>query len=223
MKKHLLPIVLLLLLAGALAAEVPSVAVILKTTGEARLRRSGQASLQQATRGQRLYFGDQIITGADGTVSLIFQDDKSQLKVRPETQHTLGGTREGRDVEKNLDLELGKIWVQVTHGAGSFRIATPTSVASVKGTRFWVTVDGARLTRVVTLEGVVSLRHLQSGREADVGPGITGDSFPDGRVEIHPTTPAEQQEYSNRAEKEMRIPMRNKQGELRTLVIRYFE
>ena len=54
-----------------------------------------------------------------------------------------------------------------------FDVETPTSVATVKGTQFWITVEGDSLAVCVVLQGVVGLKHAVTGAEQDVEPGFT--------------------------------------------------
>jgi hypothetical protein len=212
-----------LLMSGAMLAAGSSVAVTIKVAGDSDLLRAESSAYQIIKRGDRLDLGDQIRTGNNGTVALVFQDDMSQLKIRPDTEVIIGGRRSGRDVEKMLELPLGRLWVEVTRSDTEFRIATPTSVASVKGTSFWVVVDEVGATTVVTSEGTVNLLNTQSGETADVEPGITGVSRNSGEVVIHQTTTQELEEFSQGALHEMEIPFRNDDNEQKTLKIRYYE
>lgn len=222
MKKMICGICALLLFTTAMAATT-SVAVTLKAIGNSELLLAEATSYKTIKKGDRLNIGDQIKTGSNGTVALVFQDDLSQLKVRPDTEVIIGGRRNGREVEKMLELPLGRLWVEVTRRDTEFRIATPTSVASVKGTDFWIVVDEEGTTTVVTREGTVNLQNIQSGETADVEPGVTGVSLLSGEVVVHETTEQELEEYSERTLHEMEIPFRNDENEQKTLKIRYYE
>ena len=212
-----------LLLSGAMLAAGNSVAVTIKVAGDSDLLRAESTGYLMIKKGERLNLGDQIRTGSNGTVALVFQDDMSQLKIRPDTEVIIGGRRTGRDVEKMLELPLGRLWVEVTRSDTEFRIATPTSVASVKGTSFWVVVDEVGSTTIVTNEGTVNLHNTQSGETADIEPGITGVSRSSGEVLVHQTTTQELEEFSQGALHEMEIPFRNDDNEQKTLKIRYYE
>ena len=212
-----------LLLSGAVLAAGSSVAVTIKAAGDSDLLRAETTGYQMIKRGDRLNLGDQIRTGNNGTVALVFKDDLSQLKIRPDTEVIIGGRRSGREVEKMLELPIGRLWVEVTRSDTEFRIATPTSVASVKGTSFWVVVDELGSTTILTNEGTVNLRNTQSGETADVEPGITGISRSSGEVVVRQTTSQELEEFSQGAMHEMEIPFRNDDNEQKTLKIRYYE
>ncbi len=223
MRKTIYGILACLLLATVVLADTASIAVTLKAIGQSELLRVDDTNYLTINKGDRINLGDQIKTGVNGTVALIFQDDMSQLKIRPDSEVIIGGRRVERNVEKMVELPLGRLWVEVTRQDTEFQIATPTSVASVKGTRFWVIVDEDGGTRVVTREGTVNLRNTQSGETADVEPGITGVSRATGEVTTHDTTPQELEEFSERTLHEMEIPFQNDQDEQKTLRIRYYD
>ena len=98
-----------LLLSVSVMATGASVAVTIKAAGNSDLLRAETTGYQPVHRGDRLNLGDQIRTGENGTVAIVFQDDMSQLKIRPDTEVIIGGRRSGRDVEKMLELPLGRI------------------------------------------------------------------------------------------------------------------
>lgn len=214
---------LILMLWGVSAASVNSVAVVIKLIGDAEILKAGDSQYADLYVGQRLGLGDRLKTGPGGTIFLIFQDDKSQLKIRPSTELFLGGERRDRVVDKHLQIPVGDIWVQLTKSVGDYEIATPTSVASVKGTRFWVSVDDTGVTRVITRKGLVNLRHKITNDQEDIGPDYTGVADTDGIVDSHLTTDEERDEFSVGVLREFRIPFQNDQNDSKTLVIRYYD
>jgi hypothetical protein len=81
--------------------------------------------------------GMTVRTAEDSFASVIFQDDGSRVKLGPVSTLTLNATRQQKQLNKSLVMESGKLWAKVTKKRGSeFTVKTPTSVASVKGTRF---------------------------------------------------------------------------------------
>ena len=73
-----------------------------------------------------------------------------------------------------MSLEAGELLTEVTQMKGSLQIATPTAVASVKGTEFWVIFEDG-ITQNMTLEGVVDLLSLVTGEREDVPAGKQGE------------------------------------------------
>jgi len=165
------------------ATETKGVALALKVTGDVKLKKAGTDKTMPLKFGTVLDDGDWIRTGDDGFVILIFTDDKSQLKLTARTEVTIEGKRDANsNISKRITLEVGQLLAKVDQQKGTLQIATPTSVASVKGTEFWVIVFDDGTTQVVTLQGLVELLNVQSGRIVDVRPGERGESHADGSV-----------------------------------------
>jgi len=208
-------------LRGLGAAEsAKSVAVTVKATGEVLLTAAGTKSERGLKAGDRLSDGDRVRTGADGRAVLVFTDDKSQLKLTPQTDLVLRATRAGSRVDKEVDMAGGTVWSKVTRQQGEFRIATPTSVASVKGTAWW-TRAGADLTEIITEEGIVALLSKRTGEAVDVPMGRTGSSDGD-HSQVRDTTPEDQRGLERGELKRVAVPISDG-VQSRTLVIEYYE
>lgn len=167
----------------AFASNDKGIALTLKVNGEVKYTKNGTKQNVPLKFGTVLDDGDKIQTGKDGYAILIFTDDKSQIKLTSMTEVTIEGKRDANaNISKRIALEVGQVLAKVQQQKGTLQIATPTSVASVKGTEFWVVVYEDGTTQVVTLEGLVELINTQSGRIVDVKPGQRGESKPGGDV-----------------------------------------
>jgi hypothetical protein len=142
------------------------VALVLKVSGKAEIK-SGSASWKSLRRGTRLHGGDQVRTGDQTLVAIVFTDDKSMLKVRSKSQVTIHGERSKTGIKKRIDMGIGQLWAKVTKGGAGFRIETPTGVAAVKGTEFYVNFGLDGLMEVIGVEGLVQL----GGRLGNVNVG----------------------------------------------------
>jgi hypothetical protein len=212
---------LLVLQAGVIAADTASIAVVVKASGEVMLRSSSGGEETDLKSGMRLNDGDQIRTGEEGRAVLVYTDDRSQIKMLPETQLVLHARRTQNRVDKEVNLNLGTIWSKVTRQQGEFVVATPTSVASVKGTAWWTKLDETGLTTIITEEGLVGLRNLKTGEDIDVPMGSTGESIDESLVVR--TTAVDDTEGLERGEiKTARIPITDG-DQSRTLIIEYYE
>jgi hypothetical protein len=110
-----------------------------------------------AKSGMLLAAGDVLRTGEDSFASVIFQDDGSRVKLGPAATVTLNATRKQKQLDKSLVLDSGKLWAKVTKKRGAeFQVKTPTSVASVKGTRFIIEETEEGETWLWVLEDAVS-------------------------------------------------------------------
>ncbi len=211
---------MLALLPASLKAEpARSAAVTVKVSGSVTVQADGGTE-EALARGARLNDGDRIRTGSDGRAVLVFTDDKSQLKLTPLTDLVLHADRSGGKVDKEVEMSVGTLWSKVTRQEGEFRIATPTSVASVKGTAWWTRADGDGTT-VITEEGIVELLSRESGASVDVVMGQTGESNADG-ASVRQTSPEDQQGLERGELKRIEIPV-SQDGENRTLIIEYYE
>lgn len=210
----------LLLLAGVAHAATESIALVVKATGEA-VRVAANQSEEPLKTGMRLNDGDRLRTGADGRAVLIFTDDKSQLKLVPDTRIVLKGTRQGRAINKEVEMDLGTLWTRVSKGNTGMRIATPTSVASVKGTAWWTRVGEDGKTEVITEEGIVNLLSKDSGEDVDVGLGQTGTSDSNG-ADVEDTEDGDLEGLERGTLKTILIPL-EEDGQPRTLTIEYYE
>ncbi len=183
------------------AAE--TVAVVLKVTGEVSVTKSGQTSQDDAKRGTRLDIGDKVVTGDKSFVAFRFIDDASLVRIGAQSTCIIEGEKERRSITKRISVEAGTIFTRVTGQQGRFQVATPTSVASVKGTQFITEhqdVTGSRYfgeegqvevsndagtvmlgpgqTAIVTaMDAVPIVRQTQSGEKPAIGGDMSEDTF----------------------------------------------
>ncbi len=150
-------VIFFLLLPMQILADDP-IAVIIKTKGEVSLKVTKDSDKKvDVKRGTRLYNGNIILTGKDGLAALKFVDDASLVRVRPNSSLALEGEREEKSIFKNLFVEFGTIFSKITQQESSFRVSTPTSVASVKGTAFWTKQEFKGGTYYFGEEGVIEI------------------------------------------------------------------
>ncbi|HKJ68832.1 MAG TPA: FecR family protein [bacterium] len=185
------PVFALLILWSSVSVAQENIAVTTKSEGEARLKR-----VTADTFGVELILGttiqnqDRIRTGDPGFGVIVFVDDKSQLKIRSNSEIEILGDAERRAalIAKRVRMENGKLKAEISpQGQGGFEIITPTSVASVKGTTFWIVVDVAGGDRVFVQSGQVLLLNSASGDSVLIAADETGSSTPDGQVQTMPT------------------------------------
>lgn len=127
---------------GALAEGVGRIKAI---AGEVSVERGGK--LLPAVLGAPVYASDQIATGKDGSVGLLFDDD-SRLSLGPNSRISLDkfefdfATHEG-----GFDVSMKKGTLSVISGKlvekspGSLKVRTPAAILAVRGTEFSVLVE----------------------------------------------------------------------------------
>jgi ferric-dicitrate binding protein FerR (iron transport regulator) len=199
------------------AGESKAVAVVLKTLGDVQAKQTkGWAKM---AKGSKLYSGNEVQTKKDGYAAVMFLDDKSVVKVKPNSVLKVQGNYEGKTISKQIVMDVGELFVKVSKQKGSFQVATPTSVASVKGTEFWV-IEGDQGTTIIGLEGLIELSNKTSGQTVTVGVGQTGTSGIDGNVNITETKEGDIPD-EGQLQEEIKIQFRDADGNLKEVKIKY--
>jgi ferric-dicitrate binding protein FerR (iron transport regulator) len=157
-------------MAGAGAGEQQALAVIIKAKGSVLYQAPGGSAWAPAAAGQTILAGGQVKTEADGLARVKFLSDGSMMKLKPQTHLTFEAREKG-----GLLLGMGAALFDVkkTGAKDKFTVTTPTSVATVKGTSFWVTSRGDSASTTVCLDGVVTVKSRASGKSKDVKRGYT--------------------------------------------------
>lgn len=172
----LLILYLLLLPTFTFAQDV--VAYIGEVGGVVNVTRGNPKETLKATVGMFLLPGDFIKTGEKSYMSIIFQDDGSRVKLDANTQLTLNATRDKKNVSKKMAMDAGKLFAKVTKTKGTdFQVSTPTSVASVKGTKFIIEEKEGGETWVWVLEDFVELSI--KGKKVNINEGQLGKATED--------------------------------------------
>jgi hypothetical protein len=141
----------LVLVSIALAAD--TAAIVIRARGDVKLE-NRKTDLK---RGTKLENGDKLVTGAKGAAALKFLDDASLVRIRPNSTCVINTKKEKGSVTKDLFVEVGTIFSRVTRQKTSFKVSTPTSVASVKGTKFWTKQEFKGATWYFGEEGVIEI------------------------------------------------------------------
>lgn len=176
---------------GNILTAQQNIAVTTKVQAEAMVRRdSAQSYNQDLAIGTPIRDRDWIRTNENGFGVLVFLDDKSQLKIQSGSEVEILGVADRRAaaISKQLMMQNGKVKAEIaSQGERHFSIVTPTSVASVKGTIFWMIVDPNGGDKIFVRSGQVLLTNTTSGDSVLVGEDETGSSTPDGQVETAST------------------------------------
>tara|TARA_Y100000816_G_scaffold275987_1_gene244719 strand:- start:112 stop:777 length:666 start_codon:yes stop_codon:yes gene_type:complete len=200
------------------------VAVTTKVKGLVEIMPVGEENFSNLKPGTILADGDRIRTGSSGFTAVIFIDDKSTLKLKENSEAVINGQRSARSIAKKINMDVGTIRATVNKQNSNFVIQTPTSVASVKGTDFWMITDPVDGDLLIGLEGVVSLINNETGSEVDIIEGTSGTSTPDGNVGVEeteessiPDDPTDQEEQQS----QIKIYFEGPNGEQKVLIIDY--
>ena len=220
--KHVFGSLLVLLLFSPLESA-DKIAVTMKVSGTVDIEQSGSSGLSALKPGTILSDGDRIMTGKNGFAALIYIDDKSMVKIMGNTEVIIKGRLSAGSIAKQVNIDHGTLRAQIQkQRKGDFVIQSSTSVASVKGTDFWMISDPVTGDILIGLEGLVNLTNLISGESSNVGAGTTGTSTPDGSVETSETNPDNipvDPDEGGTPTNQIEIELEGPDGEIKTLLI----
>ena len=220
--KHVFGSLLVLLLFSPLESA-DKIAVTMKVSGTVDIEQSGSSGLSALKPGTILSDGDRIMTGKNGFAALIYIDDKSMVKIMGNTEVIIKGRLSAGSIAKQVNIDHGTLRALVNkQRKGEFVVQSSTSVASVKGTDFWMISDPVTGDILIGLEGLVNLTNLISGESSDVGAGTTGTSTPDGSVETSETNPDNiplDPDEGGTPSNQIEIELEGPDGEIKTLLI----
>ena len=200
------------------------IAVATKVQGSVDLKEVGKKEFKVLKAGTILADGDKIRTGKTGFAVVIFIDDKSILKIKGDSEAVITGKRTAASISKKINMDGGIIRAIISQQDVDFVIQTPTSVASVKGTDFWMISDPFQGDQVIGIEGLISLVNMETGQEVDVSEGMTGNSTLDGQVvasETDPESIPEDPDAAQEGPSVVRIYLEGPNGEQKVLIIEY--
>ena len=220
--KTLFILLLNILISSSLFAQgAKPIAVAAKVRGETELKVPGGDYAPNLKRGKQINNKDWVRTKDDGYIALMFIDDKTLLKIRENSELEIKAVRSGAGLDKSIQMAFGKVKAEISPQlSGVFTIATPTSVASVKGTTLYIvsTPDG---DQIIVTDGTVEVTNNESGQTVTVTVGQTVTSNPDGTIAVA-ATPAGgvPQGFSDDEEgDQIRIRLENPDGDIKEISI----
>ena len=200
------------------------IAIATKSLGSVEIEKKEKPGFNKLKAGTILNDGDRIKTGPDGFALIIFIDDKSQLKIKEESEVTITGKKIATTISKNIRMDNGTVRAQVNkQRKGEFVIQSTTSVASVKGTDFWFIANSEDGDMLIGIEGIVDLFNVVSGLSVDVTAGNTGTSDDRGNLDVDPTNqntvPDDPSDTEEDSGNQIEIEFEGPNGEIKKLLI----
>ena len=166
------------------------IASMVKTKGEVMIKRLGKSMYDDIAKpGTGINNGDALEVGSQEFAVAIYLDDRSIVKIKENTRFQFIDTPNTR----TINIELGTILNEIKKQKKSkvFRIETPVSVASVKGTKFAVVVNPSGVDQFYGMEGLVEIMNLVTGKTVMLTPGTKVISDAVGNIVQAPATPNE--------------------------------
>ena len=215
MKKIILISLLFILAISLIAKE--SVGIVLKVKGDVILTHKEEDL--NAKDGTELENKDVLESKDESFAVIKFIDGSSVIKLFPNSILTINTEKTNGKLNKRSTMKLGELWAKVTKNTGEFIIDTPTTVVSVKGTKFVLSVDENGFTDLYTLEGVVNMKNKKDNNEVDVGAGNKAHSTGENKIVIGVIEEGEIEEYDVKLTETLNINLKNDSGEKRSIKI----
>ena len=202
------------------------VAIAIKIRGDVSVLYKGLNLEQVLKPGSPLSHQDKIKTGKNGYIALMYLDDKTVVKMLGNSYLTIMGDRSGNKINKSLDIKFGKIAANVKPQKGKeFRISTPTSVASVKGTEFAIQSDPSTGDSFTLIEGLIQVTNSITGESTQVQEGETAISAPDGSLNVAETTSDDLDGFEEASieppTQELRFEVEDENGNIKEILIKF--
>ncbi|NQU28342.1 MAG: FecR domain-containing protein, partial [Candidatus Marinimicrobia bacterium] len=156
-------------IAGTASAE--SIARVMKAQGEVLVKRMGGEDFSETVApGVAINNGDALKVGEQSFAVVVFIDDRSVIKVKEQTEFEFIDSESTR----TLKIENGTLINNIADQGRTktFRIETPTSVASVKGTEFTAIVNSVfGVDQFLGTSGLIDVLNLISQQIVSIGAG----------------------------------------------------
>jgi hypothetical protein len=207
------------------AFEGDKVALTRQVKGDVKIKHSGERRFKSDLLiGQVIYNGDQVKTGSNGFVAIVFLDDKSEIKIRENSDLVIFGDRTERGIDKRLSITVGTLKARVEPILKSgFIVTTASSTASVKGTEFWVICHLKEGDIFMGISGLIEIRNRKSGQVIQVGEYQKGYSTLDGQLSKKEFSPKELpvDEEATVTIRHLELQMQDNQGTTKTLQLEF--
>ncbi len=216
-KSFIITIVLTLLIFSLSLSKDP-IAVITKSKGNVTIQYEKEGKREDVKRGTKLYSGAILVAKEKSYAAMLFVDDRSLLRIRPNSILTVNGKREKNTIAKNISLEVGTIFAQITKQKSGFQVTTPTSVASVKGTSFWTKQIFKAGTYFYGEEGGPTEVTNEAGSALFKEGETCYVESKDHKPIVRKTKPGEKPSFGDEdSTDEFKIEFENEQGDIKTL------
>ena len=210
----------------ALVFGSSKVAIAINTKGDVSVTLKGLSTPQVLKPGTPLSDQDRIKTGKNGFITLMYLDDKTVVKMLDNSDMTIMGDRSGKKINKSLDIKYGRVAANVMPQKGKeFRVSTPTSVASVKGTELAIESDPSTGDSFTLIEGLIEVTNSITGESTEVQEGETAMSTPDGSLNVAMTTSDDLEGFEEASvepqTQELRFEVEDEDGGTKQILIKF--
>ena len=165
------------------------VAIVTKSNGTVKYKKNSATLFKnQVKSGLELFNNDLLVTGIDGFVMFAYLDDGSLIKIHKDSEVYVNGSLKNNIIDKKIIIDDGFLKFDIKkQKQNEFKVVTPTSVASVKGTVFYIdSNDGNDV--FYGLEGLVEVLNIESNETSNLSKSKKIISTEDGSISIEEIT-----------------------------------
>jgi hypothetical protein len=220
------------IISTAAQAQNQNIAIVYRLLLDQRLAltpASGETHL--AAMGEILNHGDNLLTSDNTRAAIRFTDDGSIIRMNPQCDLQIRAEGDRTAMRKTLSIEIGELWARINRRENAeYRIETPTAVAAVKGTEFFVRVAEDGATTIITVAGVLDFFNdigtveIPAGftgtiTEASVAPAVT-ETDPEEVATFQALGSEEDTVPEGEEMVTIEIPFMDENGNMKTMVIK---
>jgi hypothetical protein len=223
-------ITLIALLSFTLYSQAPKspLGIFLKVVNSVD-KKSDKSDWNKAATSDPIYAADRVRTKEKSVAIIKFTKDGSRLRLLQNSELIMRADKDTRTRDNSIENQ-GTIGFEIEKLQNEkFTFTSPTSVASIRGTKGRFDRHN-EIDMLIVKEGIVNFKNRISEKEIEVGAGETGQSYPDGNLEKHKSTQDEINAVDNalkagdkQLERELKLELKDKNGDKKDLKIKYKE
>tara|TARA_B100000676_G_scaffold304810_1_gene357756 strand:- start:3691 stop:4452 length:762 start_codon:yes stop_codon:yes gene_type:complete len=159
-------VILYILFIFSIVYSNQTIGLVTKAKGKVEYQKFSEKQFtSKIYKGLGLYGDDRIKTGDNGFSIYRYLDDASSIKILKNSDIRIEGRIKSRSIVKNIEINNGILNFDIDNQEDEyFTIVTPTSVATVKGTEFWLICNGPEGDKFLGIEGEVEVKNITSGK-----------------------------------------------------------
>ena len=161
-----------------------SLAIVTKSLGNIEYTKFDASRLiKELNLGSELFNDDYIRTKSNGFIKFSYLDDGTTIKMHKNSELFVRGNIDDYLIQKRINISSGVYNFDISKQKDkAFTIITPTSVASVKGTKFLLMSDSDGTDSFYGFEGVVEVLNKESNTTVRLSRNIKITSLPTGEI-----------------------------------------
>ena len=165
MKTYQFKIIIFIIFIISFSFSKETLGLVTKSKGKVEYKNFSEDNFtKDVYRGLGLYGDDRIRTGDNGFSIYRYLDDASSIKILKNSDVEIQGRVDTRNIVKQVEVNNGILNFNIDkQNVSDFTIVTPTSIATVKGTDFWLICNGPEGDRFFGVEGDVEIKNIESG------------------------------------------------------------